>query len=146
MMDRHLPDESSVVRYVGFTRIRGSIVEGSAFALRPSEIGLSINWLDYFSQLTKEGQLDQVRRLIHMNVGTRGVFAELNVGETRRIVSSRITSLRFVHTPASATEFYQFDPSHSEIRGLPPASARDMALLIGDMIARSVVNLHPAVA
>ena len=144
MIERDLPEDSSVVRYVGFTRIQGEMVEGSAFALRPGEIGLSINWLDYFSALTKEEQLDQVRRLIHLNVGARAVFAELNVGDTLRTVGSTLPSLQFVHSPAAASESYMADPSHSEIRGLPPPSSTDLALLIGDMIAGCVVNIHPA--
>ena len=146
MIDRRIPEHSSVVRYVGFTRIRGDLVEGSAFSLRPGEIGLSINWLDFFHELTKEDQIDQVRRLIHMNVGTRAAFAELNVGQTRRLIGNLIPEIQFVHSPAPANERYPTDPSHSEILGLPSPAEADMALLIGDMIAQCVLNLHPAIA
>ena len=146
MINRDLPEDSSVVRYVGFTRIRGGVVEGSAFSLRPGENGLSVNWLDYFHALTKEEQLDQVRQLIHVNVGVRAVFAELNVGDTLRFVSSELPAMRFVHSPAQASERYPTDPSHSEILGLPPSTARDLALLIGDLIAQCVLQLHPALS
>lgn len=144
MMHRNLPEDSSVVRYVGFTRIRGGVVEGSAFSLHPGETGLSINWLDYFNELTKEEQLAQVRQLIHMNLGARAAFAELNVGEARRLVGNLLPEIRFVHLPAPANERYPADPSHSEILGLPPPTDTDMALLIGDMIAQCVLNTYPA--
>ena len=144
MIDRSIPEHSSVVRYVGFTRIRGGLVEGSAFSLRPGEIGLSINWLDFFHGLTKEDQLEQVRRLIHMNVGARSAFAEFNVGQTCRLIGNLLPEIQFVHSPAPPNERYPADPSHSEILGLPSPADRDMALLIGDMIAQCILNLHPA--
>ena len=144
MIDRRIPDDSSVVRYVGFTRIRGDLVEGSAFSLRPGETGLSINWLDFFHGLTKEDQLDQVRRLIHVNVGARAAFAEFNVGQTRRLIGNLLPEIQFVHSPAPANERYPTDPSHSEILGLPSPADADLALLVGDMIAQCILTLHPA--
>ena len=145
MIDHSVPEHSSVVRYGGFSRIRGGMVEGSAFSLRPGEPGLSINRLDFFHGLSKEDQLGQVRLLIHMNVGARAAFAELNVGQTRRHISNLLPEIQFVHSPAPANERYPADPSHSEILGLPPPTETDMALLIGDMIAECVVNLHPTI-
>lgn len=144
MIDRRIPEDSSVVRYVGFTRIRGDLVEGSAFSLRPGETGLSINWLDFFHGLTREDQLDQVRRLIHMNVGARAAFAEFNVGQTRQLIGNLLPEIQFVPSPAPADERYPADPSHSEILGLPSPADADMALLIGDMIAQCILTLHPA--
>ena len=36
------------------------------------------------------------------------------------------------------------DPSHSQITGLPPGDS-DQALLVGDLIAECVTEMHPAV-
>ena len=144
MIDRRIPEHSSVVRHVGFTRILVNLEDGSAFSLRQGEIGLSINWLDFFHGLTKEEQPAQVRQVIHMNLGARAAFAELNVGETRRLVANLLFEIQFVLLPAPANERYPADPSHSETLGLPPPNATDMALLIGDMIAQCTLNLHPA--
>lgn len=146
MTGMELPGASTIVRYVGFTRIRGNRVDGSAFCRRPGESGLSINWLDYFADLAKERQLDLVRQSAQISLGARAVFAELNVGETRQQLSDTLPGLRFVHSPAPATDRYPADPSHSEILGLPPAETEDMALLIGDMIAQQVKVLHPALS
>ncbi len=143
MIGPDLPASANVVRYVGFARIRGDRVDGSAFCLRPGEGGLSIHWLDYYSDLTKEQQLIQVRRLLRLNVGARAGLAELNIGETRQYVASELPTLRFVHSPSPANDRYPADPAHSDIVGLPPADAEDLALLIGDMIAQRVKAVHP---
>ena len=146
MTGMELPDAANIVRYVGFTRIRGNQVDGSAFCRRPGESGLSINWLDYFADLAKERQLDLVRQSAQLRLGTKAVFAELNVGETWQQLIDTLPGLRFVHSPAPATARYPADPSHSAILGLPPAETEDMALLIGDMIAQQVKALHPALS
>ena len=146
MIGSELPASANIVRYVGFSRIRGNRVDGTAFCLRPNEIGLSIHWLDYYSDLDKEGQLDRVRQLIRLDIGARAGFAELNVGETRQYIGDELPTLRFVHAPSPANDRYPADPAHSNILGLPRADDADMAIMIGDMIAEVILNLHPAVS
>ena len=141
-MIRDLPDESHVVRYAAPRHIHddGS-VDGYIFRLRPQESGLSVNWLEYFSQLTKPQQLEQVRQLSRLNLRRNGRFAELSVDLARR----ELLDLAFRHRPLEATDQYPADPSHSEIIGLPPGDS-PQAALIGDMIAALVQNLHPALS
>lgn len=146
MIGSELPASANIVRYVGFSRIRGNRVDGTAFCRRPNEIGPSIHWLDYYSDLPKEGQLDRVRQLIRLDIGARAGFAELNVGETRQYIGDELPALRFVHAPSPANDRYPADPAHSNILGLPRADDEDLALLIGDMIARQVKAIHPAVS
>ena len=69
MNENDLPDDAHVVHYVKPTSIHddGS-VDGSEFCLRPSDKGLSVNWLEYFSDLTKAQQLDEVRRLSRLTM------------------------------------------------------------------------------
>ena len=57
-----LPDDDHVVRCAKPTTVRedGS-VDGSAFRLRPSDNGLSVNWPDYYQTLDKSQQLYRVR-------------------------------------------------------------------------------------
>lgn len=144
MIGSELPNNANIVRYVGLSRIRGNRVDGTAFCLRPDETGLSIHWLNYYSDLTKERQLDQVRRLIRLDRGARAGFAELNVGETREYIGAELPTLRFVHAPSPANDRYPADPAHSNILGLPRADDEDLALMIGDLIARQVKAIHPA--
>ena len=146
MIGSELPDSANVVRYVGFTHIQDNQIDGAAFRLRPNEIGLSIHWLDYYSDRSKEGQLNRVRQLIRLDRGAKAGFAELNVGETREYLDDELPTLRFVHAPSPANDRYSADPAHSNILGLPRANDADMAIMIGDMIAEVVLNLHPAVS
>lgn len=141
-MVQDLPDESHVVRYAAARHIHddGS-VDGYIFRLRPQESGLSVNWLEYFSQLAKPQQLEQVRQLSRLNLRRNGRFAELSVDLARR----ELPDLAFRHRPLEATAQYPADPSHSEIIGLPPGDS-PQAALIGDMIAALVQNLHPALS
>lgn len=140
-----IPDSDSVVRYVGFTGIRDGKADGSQFCRRPGEDGPSINWLECFAGLTKWQQVAEVRQVIHLRLGSQAVFAELEVGDVKRHLRDKLTNVRFVKDPSSATEqFPKPDPSHSKIIGLPPSDDEAYALMIGDMIAKRVKALHPA--
>ncbi len=66
----------------------------------------------------------------------------MNVGTLLRVVSEELDILRIIHDPLEAEQNYEADPSHSEISGLPPGES-DQAILVGDLIAECVVNLHP---
>ena len=142
-----LPDGDHVVRYVGFTGVRDGKVDGAQFCLRPGEDGLSVNWLECFDNPTKEQQIAAVRRATHRSLGRQAVFAELNVGEIRRYLHAELPDIRFVNTPQPPNDrFPEPDPSHSDIMGLPPPEAANHALIVGDLIAKRVQALHPAVA
>ena len=67
----------------------------------------------------------------------------MNVGNVRRRVADELDALRIVHDPLDAEGGFEADPSHAEIIGLPPGGS-DEALLIGDLIAECVVDMHPA--
>lgn len=140
-----LQNDDHVVRYVRPMLISDDgAVDGSAFRLRSGESGLSVNWLDCFRELSKREQLEQIRRLTRINMRRNGRLAELNVGETLGRVGSRLSALRFVHRPLLADGGYPADPSHSAIEGLPSGASPEAAL-IGDLIASSVQQTHPAV-
>ena len=119
--------------------------DGSNFCLRidrPHATGLSVNWLEAF-ELGKVHQLAAVRRLCRLTVRPSGRFAEMNVGNVRLRVANELDALRIVHDPLEAEGGFEADPSHAEIIGLPPGGS-DQALLIGDLIAECVVDMHPA--
>ena len=144
-----LPDAAQVVRYVRPSHIReNGRVAGKAFRLREGETGLSVNWLDYFAGLSKPEQLGEVRRFSGLSLSRNGRFAKLNVGVVKqsvRVELPELPVLRFVHDPPTANGAREADPSHSLVIGLPrPADSR-MAAAVGDLIARRVQELHPAV-
>ena len=142
-----LPDDAHIIRYISPSRIdENGNVNGKAFRLRPNENGLSVNWLDYFSDLDKFAQINEVRRLSRLELRPNGRFAELNVGAAKQSVWAVLPDLRFVHDPLPAGDGYEADPSHSQIAELPPLSDSQRSAMIGDMIARSVQKLYPAAA
>ena len=145
MTGTDLPDDDHVVRYAKPTTVRedGS-VDGSAFRLRPSDEGLSVNWLDYYQRFDKSQQLDKVRQSSRLTMRPNGRLAELNIGVTKRHVHARVKDLRLIYAPLAAEGEHRPDPSHSEIRGLPPGDSPEAAL-IGDMIAESIQIIHPAI-
>lgn len=142
-----LPDDAHIIRYISPSRIdENGSVNGKAFRLRPNENGLSVNWLDYFADLDKSAQINEVRRLSRLELRPNGRFAELNVGVAKQAVRAVLPDLRFVHDPLPAGDGYEADPSHSQIAELPPLSDSQRSAMIGDMIARSVQKLYPAAA
>jgi hypothetical protein len=144
MTTNNLPDADHVVRYARFIDILDDgTLNCSAFQLRKTESGLSVNWLECFDDKTKSQQLDEVRRLTRLTMKRSGRLAELNVGITRRNVDQLLDELRFIHMPLEADENFEADPSHSEILGLPPKDSPE-ADLIGDLIANCVIEVHSA--
>ena len=141
-----LPDSDHVVRYASPAKVRddGSL-DGSMFRLRMDEYGLSVNWPEYFGGLDKPQQLDQIRRLIRVNMKPSGRLVELNVGTVMQRISSGFSiSPGIYHRPLPASSRYPADPSHSEITGLPPRTS-PQSTLIGDLIAECVSARHPAI-
>lgn len=142
-----LPTDDHVVRYIKPSMIlEDGTPDGSDFRLRPSrldEAGLSVNWLEAFEP-PKTHQLSEVRRLFRLSLRPNGRFAELDVGTTLHAVSEELSTLRILHDPLDPADGFDADPSHAEIVGLPPSDS-DEAALVGDLIAESVVGMHPAV-
>ena len=142
-----LPADDQIVRYVKPSMIQDDgTADGSDFRLRasrPDEAGLSVNWLDAFDP-GKVHQLSEVRRLCRLRLRPSGRFAEMNVGTILGEVAKELDTLRIVHDPLEAKNGIDADPSHAEIVGLPPGDS-DHAVLVGDLIAECVIDMHPAI-
>ena len=142
-----LPAEEQIVRYVKPSMIQDDgTPDGSDFRLRtsrPDETGLSVNWLEAFEP-GKVHQLGEVRRLCRLRLRPRGRFAEMNVGTVLREVAAELTALRIIHDPLEEIGGFDTDPSHAQIIGLPPGDS-DHGLLVGDLIADCVTEMHPAI-
>ena len=143
----NLPAGDQIVRYVKPSMIQeDGTADGSDFRLRsarPDETGLSVNWLEAFEP-GKVHQLDEVRRLSRQRLRPNGRFAEMNVGTIIRGIAKELDMVRIVHDPLEAKEGFDADPSHAEIIGLPLGDS-DQAILVGDLIAECVIDIHPAV-
>ncbi len=137
MSDLEIPADDYVVRYVKPSLITEGRINGVVFMLRPKERGLSVNWLDFYENCSKNQQLDEVRASSRMEMKKNGRLAELKVGSTKEHLISEINkSMIFKHRPGDD------DPSHSEILGLPDSGTPE-AHLIGDLIAKTVTAVYP---
>ena len=145
MTNSDLPDDSRVIRYIKPTDIGDDgRVNGAAFQLRPDETGLSVNWLDYYSDVAEDERINEVRRVSRLRLSRNGRFAELNVGAAKRAVRRELDALRFVHNPLPPDGEYAADPSHSLILGLPPRRDSPRSAMMEDALARRAQALHVA--
>ena len=147
MKEGDLPADDQIVRYVKPSMIlEDGTADGSAFCLRtsrPDETGLSVNWLEAFEP-GRDHQLGEVRRLCRLRLNPRGRFAEMNVDTVLREVAAELTTLRIFHAPLEEDGGFDADPSHAQILGLPPGDS-DHGLLVGDLVADCVMEMHPAI-
>jgi hypothetical protein len=141
-MGRELHDDHTVVRYVGQAKIDGEIVSGTAFSLRDTEPGVTVQLLEAFGVTEREEQLGEVRKILRVEVRESGRLAELNVGRVHRTIQPTGTTVKFVKTPKPAENQFPPDPSHCDI--VP--SDRAKYYLVANYIAKSVVQLHRAIA
>ena len=139
-----IPDADNVVHYLSSLKHDNGIVIEPAFQRAKPEKDVSVNWLEHFSGLSKEEQLEEVRRLTRLTIKKVGRFAELNVGDVKQHLHYQCSTLDFISMPLDATEQFDADPSHGDIVGLPPYESLH-ARLVGDMIAECVLTLHPGV-
>ena len=147
MTGDNIPQADHIVRYVKPSMVQDDgTADGSDFRLRPTRpdgTGLSVNWLEAFEP-GKRNQLDEVRRLFRLRRQPNGRFAEMSVGTITRQVAEELETLQIVHDPLEAAGEFEADPSHAEITGLPPGES-DQAILVGDLIAECVIEMHPAI-
>ena len=99
MTSNELLDDNIVVRYAKPSLINEDRITGGVFVLRPRELGLSVNWLDFFEECSKEQQLDRVRETSQMELSRNGRLAELNVGMTKTHLVGELESISFKHKP-----------------------------------------------
>ena len=147
MTDEELQDTDNVVLYAKPTLVIDAQlgqIDGSAFAWNGRGDGLSVNWLECFSNLPKEGQLDAIKQLIRLNMRPSGRLAELNVGTVLEHIILQLDSPRFIRKPLAATTDFEADPSHCELAGLPSREEDEIkATEIGEIIANCVTGVHP---
>lgn len=104
-----IPDSHHVLRYCSPKHVRDGKIKASVFIFREGEDYVSVNWMEYFSQIkSADGQARKVCDAVgnKLTIRNSGRFAKLNVGKVRNIPD---TSVEVRHCPESD------DPSHSGI-------------------------------
>lgn len=135
-----VPDPHHIARYCGGSAIRedGSI-SGVAFRLRQTEEFLSVNWLEFLSQPTRDAEIRALRKVLDskLQLGAKARIAALNTGELRsyvRVNSPDRRELRVLHQQEEPG-----DPSYSGIFNLLPEHD-----LIADLLAEVIQATYPA--
>lgn len=139
-----IPGEHHLTHYCGFAQIHedDGTIDGSAFIPREGEESVSLNWMEYFSRLSEDQQLAEIRLVLTSKmrrIGAQAVLAILNARTTcdQAVKKSRKISVK--HDPLVPPPYD--DPSHSGIYGL---TIKDDVL--GELIAQSVLRTVPAKA
>ena len=148
MKGDRVPNTAHITRYCSGGRVkRDGSISGEAFRLRQkagyTEEYLSVNWLEHLGKHSREEEIAEIQAVLAAKL-TGGIrpsarIALLNVGETLDRVrdnSEDSRNLQVLHEPESGPPP---DPSHSGIHGLRLEDA-----LIGDLIAMTVKEVHPA--
>ncbi len=116
-------------------------ITGAAFQwrrLNPDDLGVSVNWLDYFPG-DRDAQLDAVRAAIHMSPNAGDRLALLEIGATTAyLLAASQFAIVVLHdpTPPRPPRYSDEDPSHASIAGLPDGNVDPInADVVGDLIA-----------
>lgn len=123
----NLPDQDHVIRHVSSSKLLrdgdGKILGflPQAFALRPTEVSLSVNWLAFFDgdHSTRTEKTIQELRTSQV-IRKKSAFGIGNVGNIKEVCKTNRAVVKIVYSPRGHI------PSHSEIRDLP----RDHLLLL----------------
>lgn len=132
-----IPESDHVTRYCPPRRLEEDGRPGvAAFALRPNEDYLSVNWLE-FHEGTTDARLEAVRQDLERGLTLKrsGKLAVLQVEKTiARVQQNAGRRIRFTHEPIAGD-------SHS---GLRDTNHSPDALRIRQELAQAVVSTHPA--
>lgn len=126
MKDDPLPPTDHITRWCPGSYCdpeMGDIAPG-AFMLKDKDIdsALSVNWLEYFENLDRDLQINEVRLVLSQkmkSIGATSKLAVLNVGEAIKVVKevSEGKLISILHNPDSSLSQWD-DPSHSSVFGL----------------------------
>lgn len=139
MNGEKIPDQNHIARFVRPMQAPDGQIQATAFMLRPTEKGLSVNWLEFLNCSSRDKEISEIREIYSktfLTVGARAKIAVLNVGEVREKVlteSSDYRNLEVIHDPL------QNDPSHSEIHKLKQDDE-----LIAELILQTVRETYQA--
>lgn len=138
----NLPDDHQVMRYVPWTRLLKDEADNvigflpQAFALKPGEPSLSVNWLEYFGgdrAANIRGSVMEFRRTIP--AGPRSAFGIASIKKIKDTCSDNAgVKVRVVYEPNTK------NPAHSGIRHLPRDDLNLLSALAADAFSELVKN------
>ncbi|MDD9810606.1 MAG: hypothetical protein OXU71_02660 [Gammaproteobacteria bacterium] len=93
-----IPDSDHVLRYCKPSNIVDGEPSPGAFAIRPGEQSLSVNWLEFFGKETPTvRQIEKVQKAMGAKLALKrsGRFARINAGSARK----KVAGLEIKHLP-----------------------------------------------
>ncbi len=141
-----IPESDTISRYCSYTKISETGKPlGAAFRLKSSALQsenphISVNWLEFFNDKDREGQIEEIRTILSKKmkggIGGQAKLALLKVAAIYDYFGSSNYNIRVLHWP-DRTDDYD-DPSHAGIFDV--GSDPDV---IADMIAQVASELVP---
>jgi len=95
---KDIPDSDHVLRYCRPSNIVDGKISPGAFAIRPGEQSLSVNWLELFGKETPiTHQIEKIRQAMSAKLALKrsGRFARINAGSARK----KVAGLEIKHLP-----------------------------------------------
>ena len=139
MTNPSLPDEDHVSRYCKPSTVEHGMAMSAAFIPRPSEEYLSVNWLEYFDEPTRDTAIERVRAVFSekgYRVSRNGRFAVMNVGAAKGAVPKDMgLTLSISHIPLEE------DQSHAGILGY---TSHDLAVAVELVALLTQEDIYPA--
>ena len=138
MKGEKIPDPDHIARFCKPMQISDGQIQAVAFMLRPGEVSLSVNWLEFLNCPNRDSEITEIRNIYSakLNVGARAKLAVINVGEVCEKVLTESPDRRNVEVLHDPMED---DPSHSGIYNLEPDGE-----LIAELILETVRETYPA--
>lgn len=93
-----IPDSDHVLRYCRPSNIEDGKISSAAFGIRPGELSLSVNWMEFFGKETPAvRQIEKIQKAMSANLALKrnGRFAKINAGSARE----QIAGLAIKHLP-----------------------------------------------
>lgn len=137
----NLPDQDHVIRHVPWARllrdeddnILGFLPE--AFALRPEETSISVNWLEYFDGDHKARTKKSIQGLrTTKNIGKKSAYGIGNVGNIKAVCQKSDVLVKIVYAPRNG------NLPHSVMRHLPRDDLTLLKALATDAFCELVLN------
>lgn len=124
-----------VARYCSGTKLsENGNPAPTAFHLRPGESYLSVQWLEYFNQQDRVGEVRKAVKALdrYMQLGATAKLAVMNVGQVCQHVATEAEyTIRILHDPTEGNE------AHAGIHD----TIQD-EMIIAELLAESVAEMH----
>ncbi len=142
MKGDQIPNSDHIVRLCQPKHAPDGQIQATAFMLKPDELYLSVNWLEFLNCSDRDAEINEIRGVYSLKfnrIGAKAKLAVLNVGNVCEKVQAESEDGREIEVLHDPIEGDVPDQSHSGIYNL-----REDDMLIAELILKSVLEAYPA--